>query len=184
MSESEVAIAVAAGALSGAVASVVTLVYNSAQERKDRHREHFSRALESVSSYEEFPYVVRRRKASEPEAERIRISTELRTVQAELSYHCAWLSTESTGVGEAYSSLVAELRRIVGGLIHDAWETAPIQDDGGMNISDIGPEVAKLQPLKKRYLLEVADHLSIWPRPLRRALHWRPFRLSRPTTDT
>lgn len=179
MTGSELALAVAAGALSGAGASMLTLVYSSAQERRDRHREHFSRALQTVSQYEEFPYVVRRRRATDPEGERIRISTELRAVQAELSYHSTWLITESPEVGVAYDVLVGELRRIVGGLIHQAWESQPVADDAGMNIPDVGVEVAKLMPLKEQYLLEVGDHLSLWPRWLRRAARRLRRRLAR-----
>jgi hypothetical protein len=173
VSGSEIALTIVVAALSGAGASVLTLVYSSAQERRDRHREHFSRALQTVSQYEEFPYVVRRRRASDPEGERIRISTELRAVQAELSYHCTWLMTESPQVGAAYGVLVAELRRVVGGLIHEAWASSPVDQDAGMNIADIGPEIAKLRPLKDQYLLEVGDHLSLWPRWLRRAARSR-----------
>lgn len=169
MSGSEIALTIVTAALAGAGASLLTLVYNSAKERADRHREHFSRALEVVSSYEEFPYIVRRRRSSDREGERIRISTELRSVQAELSYYHVWLSSESPAVGQAYVALVEELRRLVGQLIHEAWLTPPIEDDAGMNITDIGPQVAKLAPLKEQYLVAVMDHLSIWPRWLRRA---------------
>ncbi len=168
MSGSQIALTIVTAALAGAGASMLTLLYNSAQDRRERHREHFSRALQIVSQYEEFPYIVRRRRGANPEEERLRISTELRAVQAELSYHRAWLLTESRQVGEAYAALVEELRRLVGGLIHQAWLTPPIEDDAGMNIADIGPEVAKLIPYKERYLFEAIDHLSIWPRWLRR----------------
>ena len=173
MSNSEIALTIVVAALSGASASMLTLVYNSAQEQRDRHREHFSRALQTVSQYEEFPYVVRRRRASDPEGERIRISTELRAVQAELSYHCTWLMTESPQVGAAYDALIGDLRCIVGSLVHEAWLGSPVDDDAGMNIADIGPEIEKLRPLKEQYLLEVGDHLSLWPRWLRHAARWR-----------
>ena len=169
MSNSEIALTIVVAALSGAGASMLTLVYNSAQERRERHREHFSRALQAVSQYEEFPYMVRRRRASDPEGERIRISTELRAVQAELSYHCVWLMTESPQVGAAYDALIGELRRVVGSLVHEAWLSSPVDEDARMNIADVGPEIAKLRPLKDQYLLEVGDHLSLWPRWLRRA---------------
>jgi hypothetical protein len=163
MTESEIAVAIIAGALSGAIAAAVTLVYNSAQERRDRHREHFSRALQTVSSYEEFPYVVRRRNAGDPDGERLRISTEMRAVQADLSYHCAWLKTESVRVGEAYEALVLELRRVVGGLVHEAWLRPAVESDAEMNIGDVSPEVNKLKPYKDAYLAEVSGHLSLWP---------------------
>jgi hypothetical protein len=168
VSDTQLALTIVTAVLAGAGTSFLTLLFTSAQERRDRHREHFSKALQAVTQYEEFPYVVRRRRASDPESERIRISTELRDVQADLTYHCTWLKTESRTVGDAYENLVSNLRRIAGVLIHDAWTSAPIEDDSGMNIADIGPKLAELKPFKEQYLLEIGDHLSIWPRWLRR----------------
>jgi hypothetical protein len=60
----------------------------------------FSKAFAAAVAYEEFPYVVRRR-ASAPEDERIRISTELRKVREDISYYSAWLFTESRAISEA-----------------------------------------------------------------------------------
>lgn len=174
----ELALTIVIAVLAGAGTSILMLLYNSAQERRDRHREHFSRALQTVSQYEEFPFVVRRRRASDPEGERIRISTELRSVQAELTYHCAWLMTESLEVGATYEELVRELRRIMGTEIHEAWLNPPVSDDAGMNIADIAPKLGELRPLKERYLLEVGDHLSLWPRWLRRTIRWLRARLT------
>ena len=51
------------------------------RERGNRRREIFSKAFTAAVVYEEFPYVVRRRRTSAPEDERIRISAELRKVQ-------------------------------------------------------------------------------------------------------
>lgn len=172
MTTGEIVVAIVAGAISGGAASVLTLLYNSAQERRDRHREHFSRALQAVSQYEEFPYIVRRRNGAQPEVERLRISTELGAVQAELSYHSAWIFTESERVGEAYAALVGQLRKVAGGLMHDAWNAKPIEGDAGMNIPDVGPTLAVLAPLKRRYLREAMDHLSVWPAWLLRAGRW------------
>jgi hypothetical protein len=187
MSEGEVAVAtIVAGAVSGGLASILTLLYNSAQDRRDRHREHFSRALQSVSQYEEFPYIVRRRNAAQPEAERIRISTELRAVQAELSYHATWIITESERVGAAYGELVKELRKVAGGLMHDAWKTNPIDSDAAMNIPDIGPALAALAPRKQRYLREAMDHVSVWPAWSLRFTRWArslPARLRKPVNE-
>jgi hypothetical protein len=178
MSDGEIAIAtIAAGAISGGAASIVTLLYNSAQERRDRHRDHFSRALQAVSQYEEFPYIVRRRNAAQPEAERIRISTELRAVQAELSYHSAWITTESRRVGRAYAELADELRNVAGGLMRDAWNADPVRDDADMNIPDVAPALAGLATSKDRYLREVMDHLSLWPSWLLRSARWLGERL-------
>lgn len=170
LDETQLALTIVTAVLAGAGTSFLTLLYTSAQDRRERHREHFSKALQAVARYEEFPFVVRRRRASDPESERIRISTELREIQAELTYHCTWLRTESQRVGDAYDSLVLNLRRIAGKEIHDAWDSPAITEDAGMNIADIGPKLAELNRFKTSYLLEVGDHLSYWPSWLRRLL--------------
>lgn len=173
MTGTEVALALLGGALAGTGTSLLTHVFTSSKERRDRHREHFSKALQAAGDYEEFPYVVRRRGANDPEAERLRISGELREVQSQLTYHAAWLLTESKDVGEAFAGLVKELRGLAGGQIHAAWDTPPISQDEQMNISDIGPHLAGLRPLKDRFIEEVSDHLSLWPRWLRRFIRKR-----------
>ncbi len=186
MTNDEIVVAIIAGAISGSAASFIALIYNSAQERRDRHRDHFSSALKSVSEYEEFPYIVRRRNAAQPEAERVRISTELRAVQAELSYHSTWINTESERVGKAYRELVGELRKVAGGLMHDAWNVEPIDSDAGMNIADIGPALAILAPRKQHYLREAMDHLSVWPAWTLRLARWAralPSRLRQPINE-
>ncbi len=168
MTGTELATTIIGAVLAGAGTTVLGLLYNSAQERRERHREHFSRALQTVTQYEEYPFVVRRRRASDAEGERIRISTELRAVQADLTYHQAWLMTESLEVGAGYERLVRELRRVVGTEIHEAWLIAPPTADADMNIPGIADRIAVLVPLKEQFLLEVTDHLSFWPRRLRR----------------
>jgi len=126
----------------------------------------FSKAFAAAVAYEEFPYVVRRRRTSVPEDERIRISTELRKVQEEISYYSAWLFTESRPISEAYETLILQLREIAGREIHNAWNQPAVGSDTEMNISGLG--LSRLKPFKEAYLHEVADHLSPIPRWLRR----------------
>ena len=137
------------------------------RERVNRRRDVFSKAFTTAVAYEEFPYIVRRRRASNPEDERIRISTELRKVQEDISYHSAWLFTESRHVSDAYEVLVRKLREIAGGEIRKAWCTPHIDADTEMNMPDLG--LAALKPFKQAYLVEVSDELSLIPRWLRRA---------------
>ena len=170
MSGTELALTIVAAALAGAGTSFLGFLYNSAQDRRDRHREHFSRALQTVTEYEEFPFVVRRRRARAAEDERIRISTSLQAVQANLSYHRAWLLTESLEVGVAYEELLRELRSTVGTEIHEGWLAVPPANDAEMNIPGVAEKLAVLEPLKEMYLTEVSDHLSLWPRWLRRTV--------------
>lgn len=157
-----------AAAIGGAI-SLLALALNAIisnwRDRIARQRQEFSKAFAACVAYEEFPYIVRRRRSDVPQDERVRISSELSIIQRELAYYSAWLATESTNVSIAYENLVAKLREIVGAKIHEAWGTPPIDSDSGMNMPDLGLSV--LKPLKDAYLLEVAYHLSVVPRPIR-----------------
>ena len=170
MTDSGVPPAIIAAAIAGAVSFVVLAVnawLTGHRERVNRRREVFSKAFATVVACEEFPYVVRRRRASNLEDERIRISTELRKVQEDISYHSAWLFTESCHVSDAYEVLVRKLREIAGGEIRKAWCTPHIDADTEMNMPDLG--LAALKPFKQAYLVEVSDEISLIPRWLRRA---------------
>ena len=132
-----------------------------------RSREVFSKAYSVVQEYKEFPYVIRRRKISAPEEERLRISSELRRVQADLAFYSAWLSTESSYVQNSYSELLAQMRRVAGNAMHDAWLESAAVDDSEMNMPDIG--LSALANYESAYLQEVVDYLSLWPRWVRRS---------------
>ena len=169
MSETGFSSAVTAAAIGGAV-SLLALALNAIisnwRERISRQRQEFSKAFAACVAYEEFPFIVRRRRNDVPQDERVRISSELSIIQRELAYYSAWLATESSHVSEAYENLVAKLREIAGTEIREAWLTPPIDSDSGMNMPDLG--LSALKPLKEAYLLEVACHLSGIPRPVRR----------------
>ncbi len=169
MSETGLPTAVTAAAIGGAV-SLLALAINNIisgwRDRTARQRQEFSKALAACVAYEEFPYVVRRRKSNAPQDERIRISSELSIIQRELAYYSAWLAIESNYVSQAYEKLIAKLREIVGAKIREAWLTPPIDSDSGMNMPDLG--LSTLKPFKEAYLLEVAYRLSGVPKPIRR----------------
>lgn len=169
MSETGLSSAVTAAAIGGAV-SLMALALNAIisnwRDRVARQRQEFSKAFAACVAYEEFPYIVRRRRSDVPQDERVRISSELSIIQQELAYYSAWLATESTNVSKTYETLVAKLREIAGAKIHEAWLTRPIDSDSGMNMPNLG--LSELKPLKETYLQEVAYHLSGIPRPLRR----------------
>jgi hypothetical protein len=169
MSHLSLYIPIIVAAITGAI-SLLVLAINAwltgRRERANRRRDIFSKAFTAAVAYEEFPYVVRRRRTSAPEDERIRISTELRKVQQDISYYSAWLFTESRHVSEAYETLIRKLRELAGKEIQSAWNQEPVGSDAEMNMPDLG--LGALKPFKQAYLHEVADHLSPVPRWLRR----------------
>jgi hypothetical protein len=169
MSNLSLYIPIIVAAITAAVSLLVLAIsawLTAYRDRVNRRREIFSKAFTAAIAYEEFPYVVRRRRTSAAEDERIRISTELRKVQEDISYYSAWLFTESRHVSEAYETLIHKLREIAGREIQNAWNQQPVSSDAEMNMPDLG--LGALKPFKQAYLHEVADHLCPVPRWLRR----------------
>jgi len=168
MSETMYSSAVIVAAITGAVsllALALNAIISNRRERTSRQRHEFSKAFAACVAYEEFPYVIRRRRSDMPQDERVRISSELSIIQRELAYYSAWLATESISVSKTYEALVAKLREIAGTKIREAWLTPPIDSDSGMNMPDLG--LSELELLKKAYLREVTYHLSVVPGPIR-----------------
>lgn len=124
-------------AASSLVVAGVAGWWRAHREDVARRQEHFANALAAVAEYCEFPYVVRRRGASDPERERLRISSELRDVQQRIAFYQAWLKADSDHVADAYDKLVAEVRQTMGGEMRDAWTRPPIVSDEEMNVPDI-----------------------------------------------
>jgi hypothetical protein len=160
-------------ALIGGTVSIIvfalTALVASVKDRDNRRRDTYARAFQVIAAYKEFPYVVRRRRSGDGSTEadeRARISEELRQVQADLSYYGAWMGTESPRVASTYRDLVVEVRRVAGRQIHDAWAEAPVREDKGMNMPDLG--LGQLDEAEKSFLSAASDHLSFVP--------WRRWR--------
>lgn len=147
-------------AVLGAVINVVLARYKDRAEDRARLRTTFAEAFEVAMQYKEFPYAIRRRRADEPAAERVRLSEEMRAVQAKLSYFEVWTEGESDAVGAAYKDLVTNLRRIAGTACNEAWNAAPIQDDSGMNLSSSVVNLSALKPFEKAYVEAVRNHFK------------------------
>ena len=92
--------------LLGSVIGLTTLVVNLSislyKDRTARRRELYAEAYRAIVAYAEFPYVVRRRSTSNPESERIRISTDIRLIQERIAFYTAWIRIEAPFVAERY----------------------------------------------------------------------------------
>ena len=97
-----------------AVVNVILARRKSREEERARLRDRFAQAYGTYAEYCEFAYAVRRRRHDDRSAERVRISEELRKVQARLSAHEAWVKLESETVGTAYAKLLQEMRVFCG----------------------------------------------------------------------
>jgi hypothetical protein len=152
---------------SAVIAALLTATFNgvlarrkSLEEERARLRSTFAEAFEVAVSYKEMPYAIRRRRRDEPGAERVRLSEELRKIQTKLSYYQVWIAGESVVIGDAYTNLVGELRRVAGRACHDAWKASACWDDREMNV---GPEVVDLSallPFEQTYISAVQLHLD------------------------
>lgn len=170
----------AAVAAAGSLALwVLNAWFTDRRENIARQRDTFSKAFAVSVAYQEFPYVVRRRRHDEPEKERLRISDQLRHLQQELAYYAAWISTESPSVGQKYEDLISAVREVAGGYIRDAWASTAAQTDSEMNITDI--DLSGLHGAEVAYITAVRDHLS--PLPAWVLKGWRSIRKRMPSAS-
>lgn len=106
-------------------------------------------------AYKEMPYAIRRRRADDPAAERVRLSETVREIQARLDHFKTWTALENAHVGAAYADLLGELRRVAGRSMHDAWNEPGTDADGGMNMPVGRVDLTALAPYEDAYLAEV-----------------------------
>lgn len=143
-----------AAALTGLIAIWLARA-KSRSESRERSRLLFAEAYQWYAAYKEFPYAVRRRRTtprnSAPADERIRLSEALRAVQEKLDYFRVWTALEDKDAGAAYSRLLAELRKVAGGSIRDAWREPGATRDEDMNIPPLRVDLSALQRFEKQY---------------------------------
>lgn len=173
-------------ALMATVVAIFTLIVNGRRARTDRQRVLFAEVFGDIAAYKEFVYIVRRRRHDEPEAERVRISTELSALQCRLNKHRVILKVEAARVSASFDELLDATRRVAGGAIRDGWNTNPITADSNIHVR---VDLSELAAHEDRYLVVVADHLSLTPAFARLAARavlssvrgrWRAFRTRRP----
>jgi hypothetical protein len=98
-----------------------------------------------------------------------RFTVKLNTIQSKLSYYRAWTRFESPGVGPAYERLPAEMRKVAGGAMHEAWSEPPIQNDSEMNIPVEQVDLRPLSEAEDNYISAVTARLDeLTPARLRR----------------
>ncbi|MDZ7678576.1 MAG: hypothetical protein U5K29_08480 [Acidimicrobiales bacterium] len=156
--------------IAGGFALLVALLspaFTAAAERRLRKREVLAKAVGALASYREYPYVIRRRDESNPEAERRRISTEVMAIQRELTEASIWIGAEAPKLYDGYRTAVEDHRRIAGRLMNEAWGQPAMSDDAGMNIADLHDELAPLRD-HDAFLAElIRDEVTF---------RWNPFR--------
>lgn len=164
----------AIGAAVGLIGVLAGLWINGDRAERARRRELHARALAAVLDYGEMPFMIRRRRA-EPEqrsAERIRLSDHFSAVKAEISTCQVLLSADDVrGISDAYDSLVATARAVVGKEAHDAWAEEPITTDAEMNMGPLFQRLAGFRTQLNEFEGELAS--ATLPRRIR---FWRWLR--------
>jgi hypothetical protein len=148
------------------LSGVIAWWANGVRVERARLQKLYADAYAAVVSYQEFPFMIRRRRAPLPgqqqiaNDERIRIADALQAVQQQLSNYTAQISTESIDVSTKYEALVEKTRLIAGTYMHKAWEGPPLDNDAGMNISDI--DHGQLKQPQDEYLTAIKHDLHFW----------------------
>jgi hypothetical protein len=151
---------------------VVAWWANGVRSERARMQALYADAYAAVVSYQEFPFIIRRRRAPLPghegiaNDERIRISDALQAVQEKLSNYTAQIRSESAEVSAKYDALVHKTRLIAGTYMREAWKAPALDNDAGMNISDI--DYDELKQLQAEYLVAMKANLGFWRVTFRR----------------
>jgi hypothetical protein len=153
------------------IAGFVALIgYSLTQltNRRERKSRFFAEALAAVREFQEIPYLIRRRQASDG-ATRAAIAQQISAVMAKLGFYSAWLQIDSFEVGAAYNDLVGQTRRL--GVAHwrTAWREPLIETDGEM--AGVRAEYAwDIRPELDLCLFAMRKELSFWSFAFRRAI--------------
>lgn len=100
-----------------------------------------------------------RARADAAAEERVRLSEQLREIQARLTWHEAWVRFEAPEVGAAYDELVARTRTVAGQSMKDAWLSPPVADDTAMVIPTSVVDLRALADVREQYMAAVEAHL-------------------------
>jgi hypothetical protein len=158
---------VLAAIIAGLVALAGYLVTQFAN-RRDRKAKVYAEALAAVREYQELPYRVRRRAASDA-ATRAALAERISDVMAKLGFYEAWLQIDSPQTGSAYMDLVSRTRRQGRQHLSNAWGGKVLERDAEM-IGATAPVAWDIKP-----------ELDLCVLVMRRELGFLGF-LSRPST--
>lgn len=148
-------------------------------EAAARRRDGYSAAKQTLVSYREYCWRIRRRTSDDPEELR-RLADIGHDIQEQLAYHQLWTGAEDSFVGKVFREVRADLASELAPACRAAWEQPPIATAQDMVLGgEWGPDVdAHLERFDSavafrfgwRRLLGILHlHLGIVPRPEPRA---------------
>jgi hypothetical protein len=148
------------GAFVAALINIALTRRKSLEEERTRVRASCAEAFQAVAEYKEFAYAIRRRCKDAPAEERVRLSEELRRIQARLSYYTAWMRAEDPKLEATFDDLVTNLRQLAGRACRDAW-LAPVADsDAAMNVPSGEVVMSASTPHEDAFVATVKTHLD------------------------
>lgn len=128
-------VAVPSAAVLGAI---VTMILTRVNEATNRRRDRYAEAVQTLVAWTEYPYRVRRRTDDSP-ATLTALANHGHDLQERLALHQAWIATEHPALAGTYAESRATITRLVGFLISEAWDHAPVARAAGMNLGGWGP---------------------------------------------
>jgi hypothetical protein len=152
--------AVLAAAVIAGMVALAGYLLTQWQAQRDRKLKVFADALAAVAEYEELPYRIRRRSASEGPI-RAEIANRISDVQVRIAFHLAWLEIESPAVAEAYRALVDAARQEAGAHMKAAWNEPVLSEDAAMSLG-IAYACPDTPAARERCIAAMRDHLELF----------------------
>ncbi|WP_026416968.1 hypothetical protein [Actinomadura oligospora] len=115
----------------GVMTAAVALVgywSNLFMKRREARGQMYAEALQVIHRYEELPYMIRYRPASDSQV-RADLGERISEVFLSVSYYQTLLTMDSRVVGEAYAELYKQTRRGGGPHRKEAWSQPPMESD-------------------------------------------------------
>lgn len=157
-----------AAIIAGAVA-LAGYILTQIAGRRERKGRSYAEALAAIRKYQELPYLVRRRPASDS-LSRFAIAQQVSDVMAKLGFYSSWLQiVDSDEVGNAYNDLVTETRRQGRAHLFTAWREPVIQADADM-VGTRTPFLWDIEPELTLCMLAMRRELSFWGPARRRTI--------------
>jgi hypothetical protein len=123
--------------------------------KRERRRALYSEAVKAAVAWEEMLFRVRRRS----EGQERELVERFHDLQDDLTYHQAWVGSESKYIKRSYDKLIADVKSGTAELITKAWEQ-PLRPAPGNAFP--GEEVPNVAPSVDVFLCDVRSHLSPW----------------------
>lgn len=153
---SETALAIAVPAATAVIVAVLAAFAAYSAAKREQRRALYSEAIKVAVGWEEMLFRVRRRREGQ-EQELIERFHEL---QDELTYHRAWVGTDSKYMKRSYDKLAQAVKSAMGDPVKQAWADGIRPLPGDALPSDTFPRVdAEVD----RFLADVRSHLSPMP---------------------